>query len=472
MKRQKIDGHIERQLLIALVTSKEFLSQAIMVMDLDLIDIPYFRRIAGWCVDYFKKYKTSPGKDIQTTFHSWEEGITNKEEITQADAIADLLESLSDQWEDNDPLNVPYLLDQLRTYLERKSLKRLQDNLDFALHIGHEEDAKNAILNFKPIEVMSGMGIDPLRDKDTWARAFSISQEPLIEFPGDAGKFLNNSLVRDGLIGIQAPEKRGKTFWCIEFVVRALKERRKVAFFQVGDLSEHQVMIRLGMYFAQRPSKKQYCGRIELPNKIKPPREEGEEIEVEHNVKNFDRPLTEQACLKAAQKLMKGYGLNPNKSYLKVSIHSNSSINIQGISSILDYWEMMEGFIPDIIVIDYADILAPENSRELPRDQVNSTWKAMRRLSQERHCLVIAPTQADAASYGQQTQSMKNFSEDKRKIAHVTGMLGLNQTDEEKEIGVMRLNWIALREGYFNSKKCLWVGQCLPIGRAYYCATL
>jgi hypothetical protein len=48
----------------------------------------------------------------------------------------------------------------------------------------------------------------------------------------------------------------------------------------------------------------------------------------------------------------------------------------------------------------------------------------------------------------------------------------LNQTDEEKEIGVMRLNWIVLRENAFNSKHCLWVGQCLALGRAFYCASL
>ena len=133
---------------------------------------------------------------------------------------------------------------------------------------------------------------------------------------------------------------------------------------------------------------------------------------------------------------------------------------------------MVEGFIPDVIVIDYADILAPEDPRQQPRDQVNETWKALRRLSQERHCLVIAPTQANAASYDKWVQGMHNFSEDKRKLAHVTGMLGLNQTEEEKALHVMRLNWIVLRESPFNAQQCLWVGQCLEIGRAFYCATL
>ncbi len=476
MKREKVNAKIEQQLLKALIASDEFLSQASPVLNLDLIDVAPFRTIAGWCVDYHTKYSRAPRRDVETLHEAWAEGSDGEE----VEAVGDLLEQLSDGFEDHDPVNVPYLLDHLRVFLERKALERLQDDVDNALHSGRPEDAKQSVLAYKPIELLAGMGVDPLRDAEAWERAFSLSARPLIQFPGDAGRFLNSALTRDALVGIQGPEKRGKTWWCIELVVRALRERLRVAFFQVGDLSEHQVMIRLGVYFAQRPSRAELCGDVDVPYEIiKPDRnggeedeEEGDGLSVKTKPRTFDRPLTKSACIKAGRKLMRGWGLNPKKTYLKVSIHPNSTLNVRGITAILDRWEMMEGFIPDVIVIDYADILAPEDTRMSPRDQVNDTWKSLRRLSQERHCLVLVPTQADAASYEARTQTIRNFSEDKRKFAHVTGMLGLNQTDEEKRVGVMRLNWIVLRESPFNTRRCLWVGQCLPIGRAFYCATL
>lgn len=473
MKRKKIESHIEKQLLVALIMSTEFLSQAQFLIDLSLIDLPYFQRITQWCLEYHAKYGRAPGANIQSIFSDWEERVSgNAAMASEVDSVADLLEGLSNE-SSSDPMNVPYLIDHLRAYLERKKLQRLQEHLNYALQSGQEDEAKEAILNFHPIEVMAGNGVDPFLDQGVWERTFSLSaSEPLISFPGDAGTFLNPGLTRDGLIGIQAPEKRGKTFWCIEFVARALSERRRIAFFQVGDLSEHQVMIRLGMYWAQRPFLPHLCKTYSVPMEIKPPRALDEEPEIETEERKFTHTLTKSACEKACMKLQRGYGLNPKKSYLKVSIHPNSSINVAGISSILDRWELTEGFIPDVIVVDYADILAPEDPRAQPRDQVNSTWKALRKLSQERHALVIAPTQADAASYDINTQSMKNFSEDKRKLAHVTGMLGLNQTEDEKALNIMRLNWIALRESPFHARRCLWVGQCLPIGRAFYCASL
>ena len=71
---------------------------------------------------------------------------------------------------------------------------------------------------------------------------------------------------------------------------------------------------------------------------------------------------------------------------------------------------------------------------------------ALRALSLERHCLVASATQADADSYDRYTLGMSNFSESKTKLAHVTGMLGLNQTEEEKKKGITRINKILARE--------------------------
>lgn len=470
MKRRKVDSHVERRLLMALISSTDFLSQASTIIDLELIEANHWRTIAEWCLDHFTKHHVAPGQDIETTYHSWAE---EHEDSPHADAIHDLLEDLSTSWDkDPDPLNVPYLLDQLRLLLNRRRLHKLQEHMDWALASGHPEEAQEAVLGYHPVEATSVVGVDPFRDEEVWERAFSQSSQPLLALPGDAGRFLNHAMTRDALIGIQGPEKRGKTWWCFELVIQALQERRRVAFFQVGDLSEHQALIRLGVHLTGRPYLKSLCKETEIPTKIFPPRKDGDELRVETKITTFKRTVTKGGCLRAVKRFKRSQGMHPDRSYLKVSIHSNSSINVRGIQGILAQWEVSEGFIPDVIVIDYADILAPEDPRQQPRDQVNETWKALRRLSQDQHCLVLVPTQADAASYDVKTQSVKNFSEDKRKLAHVTGMLGLNQTEEEKAMSIMRLNWIVLRESPFSTYKCLWVGQCLPIGRAYFCATL
>ena len=151
----------------------------------------------------------------------------------------------------------------------------------------------------------------------------------------------------------------------------------------------------------------------------------------------------------------------------KLSTHPNSTLNINKIRSILDKWEEREGFVPDVILIDYADILAPERNNIEFRHQQNESWKAMRALSQERHACVLTVTQAAATSYGKANLDLSDFSEDKRKYAHVTGMFVLNQTPEEKRSGIIRFGALMVREDAFDINHNVHVLQCLQIGRPY-----
>jgi hypothetical protein len=60
-----------------------------------------------------------------------------------------------------------------------------------------------------------------------------------------------------------------------------------------------------------------------------------------------------------------------------------------------------------------------------------------------------------------------NFSEDKRKFAHVTGFFGLNATVEEKKLGITRLNWLVLREEDFIETQCCYTAGCLAIASPF-----
>ena len=91
-------------------------------------------------------------------------------------------------------------------------------------------------------------------------------------------------------------------------------------------------------------------------------------------------------------------------------------------------------------------------------------FSTLRRLSQEKH-LVIAPCKPMRQAITSTPGPAEFFL--KTKLSHVTGMLGLNQTKEEKGRGIMRLNWIVLREDNFQTDRCLYVGQCLTLGRAF-----
>jgi hypothetical protein len=135
--------------------------------------------------------------------------------------------------------------------------------------------------------------------------------------------------------------------------------------------------------------------------------------------------------------------------------------------------EVRKGWPVDAVFVDYADILAPPagfvgDSREA----TNENWKQLRRLSQELHCLVVTATQTKATSYAAKGLDMTHFSEDKRKFAHVTGMVGINQDVDEKEAEVQRLNFVVRRERRFVTTRYCHVAGCLTLGNPAVRATL
>ncbi len=470
MKRKKIDVLNEKKIITAMVVSEEFLSQITSMIDVDLIQAKHFQQIAKWCLSYYEQYNDAPKENIESIYHAWTAKGKAADEVV--DAVHDVLENISEQYEEEPNLNVPYLLDVAADYFSTRRIEALKDELEYSLTEGNKDAATAAIADFGEITTGFDLGIDPLNDETAWDAAFAESQKPLIDWKSkSANYFFSHALCRDGLIGILAPEKRGKTWWCLELAIKAVSQRKRVALFEVGDMSQSQIMKRLGVRLSCRPAFRSDLGVIDVPKKIW---REDDEIFIENKEVECDRISNASTSKKAVQKFLRGHGIRPDDSYFKISVQPNSSANVNDIAIIIKKWERYDGFIPDIIIIDYADILAPEpgTGSLSTRDQANATWKALRRLSQERHCLVIAPTQADAASYSQETLDAQNFSEDKRKLGHVTGMLGLNQTREEKARGIMRLNWIVLREGDFQVDKCLYVGQCFKLGKAFCCAAL
>ena len=175
----------------------------------------------------------------------------------------------------------------------------------------------------------------------------------------------------------------------------------------------------------------------------------------------------ESLTIESAKKVFTEFFIKYKRKF-KISTHVNGTLTVNNIKSILDIWQKQEDFIPDIIIIDYADLLEDSTVKEF-RHKSNQIWKDLRGLSQERHCLLITATQADADSYTRDLLKLDNFSEDKRKYAHVTAMWGLNWDKEgrEKKLGIMRINEIIKRKGNFNNHNQVYVLQNLQISRPF-----
>lgn len=445
---------IPRTVLVGMVTSDAVLSRLTPKWEKGGLFASRWENLLGfWCVSYFRKYAKAPNKAIEGLFARWAaEHAGDKETVG---LVEDFLAGLAGEYASKaKSLNPEFVVDQAAEHFNEVRLARLRDEIDGDISAGKGSDAFKRLANFRKVEIGLGSYVKVFQDEDAWKRAVrsGVQAESLVKYPGALGEFYGPALARDNFVAFLAPMKRGKSFLMYDLAHRAVMQRRRVAYFQVGDLTEDQQLARIAVRTLRRPLR---ASKYRYPVSIEKDKPVWEERVVKDSI-------TEEEAWARAKK----WHLEKVKSaddYLRLSTHANSSLTVEALNARLEDWQA-DGWVPDIVVIDYADILAAPPGYSESRDGVNHNWKALRRLSQERHCLVVTATQANAASFNERNLDMSHFSEDNRKFAHVTGMVGLNQVDEEKKAGVMRLNWIVLREQEFHRRDFVCVVPCLAIG--------
>lgn len=506
------DQFIERRIVTGLIISTEYIHRIRKSWDSKLLQSRTAKKLATWCIEFYDEYRTAPGEEVESLVRQKAKAMPAKE----LEDIEDILAGLSDEYEREDKFNVGYLFDQSIQYFEERSLQDFTAGIQDKLEKGNITEAKKAAFDYKPAITISDKDID-LSDPavlESIEKAFQSASQPVVRYPRQLGQFWNDQLVRGALVGLMGPEKRGKTFLLMDMGMRAAKQLSNVAFFQAGDMTMEQQLMRVCINLAKKSNKKKYCGVQYEPvrdcmwNQLddcdRKEREcdfgifEGRDKDFIrknvlfkdltaalkdnpdympcHNCKSYwenkwgavwlkkvdvGLPLT----VKQAKRVLTSFFIE-NKRRFKLSSHPTKTLTVSEIDAKLDLWEREDGFVVDVILVDYADILAPEIHAEF-RHQENDKWMRLRGLSEKRHALVVTGTQADADSYDRDRLSLKNFSEDKRKFGHVTAMYGLNQdrSGREKAIGIMRVNPIVVREDDFLASNEVYVLQNLRRGQ-------
>jgi hypothetical protein len=468
-------------------------------------------------MEYYEEYNAAPSRTIQSIYE--DKLHTGKLPKDVAEDIEDILQDLSDEYERS--FNLQYVIKKTNEYFVERHLEIHQEQVKALLDSGKVKEAENLTSEYKglPFELSNELDLSNPNTLLKVKGLFSELSKPIMTYPGALGETMNDQLVRGAFVSFMASEKRGKSFWLLESAIRGAWQGAKVAFFQAGDMTEAQQFRRICSYLTKKPVLEKFvgegfipimdCVKNQLDTCTKSEREcsfSPYELGGDWEEKSFRKEVTYEDLLDAYNfredykpcRNCEDYKTKPwgvpwikkidvprvvteeesvkkleeffikKKRQLKISTHLNDSLSVLEIKRILRRWETTEGFIPDIIIIDYADLLVPSRSMEFRHSQ-NQIWKELRALSQQQNCLLITATQADAKSYEEELLSLANFSEDKRKYAHVTAMYGLNQdkNGREKKLGVLRINEIVVREAAFDSKTTVTVLQSLNLGRPF-----
>lgn len=467
MKIRKGQNKDERLILTGMILNDQVCRKIAVKWQPDLFESKWSNLISRWCVDHFKLYDESPKRSIESTFDKWS---LKHSESSVVNLVDKFLSGLSEEYEQTDqPINADYILDRAGQYFDRVKLYRLSETIQENLIVGQVQQASDLVKIYESVNIGTGAVVDLFHDEEIIKTAIEQDQDDLFRYPGALGQFFQHQLGRECFVSFIGPEKRGKSFFLLDMAFRSALQRNRTVLFEAGDMTQRQVVKRFCTRVAGQPY---YARDIKIPQTITPPPKpdkpkRGEAPKpkptaiVKRAVRRFREGLSISKVLANRQQFVLKK-LRSKNSYFRLSCHPNSTLHVDAIESTLRTWEV-DGWIPDVIVIDYADILDMSYPGLDRRDQIDRTWRYLRRISQVFHCLVVTATQSDAVSYDAETIKAKHFSEDKRKMAHVTGFIGINSTPQEEDKGLARLNWVLRREGASESLRCVHVAGCRDI---------
>jgi hypothetical protein len=487
------------------------------------------QKIVKWCFDFHDSFGKAPNTkiDLRLLFEAGSRKVTDPDMRERLEGIMESLteqyESVPDDWEE--PQSVELLLDHAAKYLEARSYILHEETIhEYNQMVDVEERlklCKKIMDDFKHIQIAVCDFVDSTTDKELRKTSLEKQSKPIFTLPGALGKVVNGQLTEGGFVALMGPEKRGKSYLLMEIALQACKQRVPTAIIQAGDMNDEDMVARILVRIAKKSHRERYCGEIAVPvldcehnqdNSCERSERTGTEgikeskqfsskngkksrgwdegyVYPKERLKEHPDYIPCSACRKDKNSDFQGavwWTLRPPVDpltseefernfdrYMKIWHHfpkqytqPAGTLTVSALKHVLETWEVYAKFIPKVIVVDYMDLLAPEKfgAKDFRHSQ-NEIWKDMRGLAQSKHCLIVSATQADAASYTTDTMSMANFSEDKRKYGHVTAMWGLNQTNDEKRNGIMRINQLVARSDAFNSLDCVTILQNIQTGQ-------
>lgn len=495
IERKPIDNTTEHQITTAMIMSTKFLVEVHSLFNPEYMRNSFAKIVCFWCIDYFQQYKKAPEGHIKDIFLIESESGMSKED---KEIIGNFLSSLSSQFEKEPLINVDYLKDIAFNYFRKRELQIRVEQAHKFLEVGKIEEAEDQFSKYKKIAYLTSGWFNPLDPKEA-LEVFDDNDQGIFRLPGDLG-YIVGPIERDWFVAVLGVFKKGKSWFLQEMAVRAAFQNLKVAFISL-EMKKKNIKERVYKRLTGFGSKSgedsflfpvfdcelnqlNECEKLERTNHIKL-------CDSVDDKPDFDLEMEYRACAYCRDNMLREYKmttwfevLEAPQFTLKDTRRKNRAIEtmygdnfrficyprfMAGVSDIrrdLYMLEQQEGFIPDIILIDYADILKPDTKGD-KRNQIDDIWKMLASLAAERHCIVFTASQGTRGAIYKSDMSQDDLAEWIGKLGHVDIFLGLNQSPKDKKAKVLRVNALVHRHKEIDENVFALLLQQLEVGQFF-----
>lgn len=384
-----------------------------------------YKILAPRIYEYIDRYKKAPKDHIADLMADKLESKKNRE----GDLYEDILLSIRDN---HAAINTEYVIGQLEHFIRRQCLRSVAVDLATCLQADTDEslDRAEAILS-QSNSRRSSVFNSGLRLGDT-KRVLDFLESNTGSYPTgiptlDVRGFGPN---RKELWLYIAAAKRGKTWMLIQLAKMAVMHRLKVCHISLEMSEERSAQRYLQAFFAMSKRKeKQIVTKFEVNDKG-----HFADFDTAQFIPRLalDDPRIRDKLLKRITKF--GPRLLDN---IYIKQFPTGTLTVRQLIAYLDELESNERFIPDLLIVDYPDLMKLDKDNY--RLAIDEIYKELRGIAVGRNMALAVVSQGNRKSEKAKNVGNDNVAEAWSKIAHADVVITYNQTEQEHGMGLARL---------------------------------
>jgi hypothetical protein len=415
----QLTGSLEENILTLLCWNEQFASsvQAQLESNPGVFSTRAYQEIAAVAFEHLDTYKIPPREHISDLLETQLNAASSRRIFEDTlNSMANLATSIQPE----------FVLNQLTHFLRIRALQEAVDGAAEALYAGDIEGAEAALA--APSSVVSeGIGtflhdisksLAFLRKDDVELFSSAI---PVLDQLGAAPR-------RKSLYLLVASAKRGKSWWMMQVGKEACLGRKKVLHITL-EMSEELVAQRYIQGFLSMTDRT--ASLVRIPEFARD--EMGRLLKIDFD--SFSREAVKDPSMRA--KLESRIGWMHNRTPLLIKEFPTSQLTIRQLGVYLDMLEKRYQFVPDMLIIDYADLMALDAANI--RVDTGRVFKELRGLAVQRNLSLITATQGNRETADARLVTSKMVAEVWSKIATADAVITYSQTSEERKIGLARI---------------------------------
>jgi replicative DNA helicase len=391
-------GSFQDKLVYSILLDKQFAEQILEVIEITFFDKKYLRDLVQTIQEHYQKYKKIP------SIESLETSATEIKDKISKEQAKIFIDSIKESNMKNSPLeDLDFIKDKSLDFCKKQNLKKaLFQAADMLKYSKFDEIV--AIIK-KSITLGTNKDIGILYSSD-FEQRYDEKSNRVIPTPWhQADKLMNGGFSTRELHVFMAPVTRGKSHLLVQSGAEAAKRGFNVIHYTL-ELSDKKTALRYDSCI----SKISYDDLLEFKDIIK------------------DK----------VQNLIKGS--------IIIKEFSTKTASSQTIRNHISKVKM-RGIDPDLIIVDYADLMKPVSSTENKRFELESIYEDLRGIAGDFDVPVITATQSQRGAAEEDYISLESVAESYLKAAVCDTLISFSRKIEDMALGTGKLFFAKNRSG-------------------------